>query len=204
MFPCVCVTAMSYSTAFLPVIRTLFGQTYAGVPLPFLPCMGSSFWGACGSLACSVWAAWRIFFVCGAMLCPTRLHPLPGSDPDSPSRSGNSRSPSPRISRWSPERCHPFHDVVSRGECLFQVMCPFRGWGELSTITQATSHAEIIQAVYRDAGCWAGGYLFIGNLAVGRPAVVLPLAPKDSLLLCCTRWRPPGLASSRHTPPCGS
>ena len=135
-------------------------------------------------LVCGLARTWWVSVLCSlSVSLPTTLAARETVSRASHSRSRTpetrpeARSPSPRIGCWGPERQQPLRQVVTRSECLFQVLCPYRGWGQLSTFSQATTHAELVQAVQRDSGMWARGYLPIGGLNVQRPVVLLPLAP---------------------------
>ena len=67
------------------------------------------------------------------------------------------RSASPRLGAWGPERRHPMSQVLTRSECHFQVLCPYRGWGEVQSYSRCSEFAHFLQATHRDAGTWAGG-----------------------------------------------
>ena len=117
------------------------------------------------------------FFVTsgGAVVADSRLA--------SPSRSRSpveprTRScPSPRIGGWQPERRHPMHQVLTRSEHHFQVLCPFRGWGEVHDFSRRDQFAHFLRAVHGDAGTWASDFLPLGGESLGHFTVFLPIPP---------------------------
>ena len=88
-----------------------------------------------------------------------------------------SRSASPRLGLWKPERRHPMGHVLSGSPCHFQVMCPFRGWGDVHTFSRTDEYAHFLRAVHQDAGTWATNYLPVGGESPGHFTTVLPLPP---------------------------
>ena len=105
--------------------------------------------------------------------------PVCGARADrSRSRSSEPRRPaSPRLGAWGPERRHPMSQVLTRSECHFQVLCPFRGWGEVQSYSRSSEFAHFLQATHRDAGTWATGYLPVGGEDTGHFITILPLPP---------------------------
>ena len=87
------------------------------------------------------------------------------------------RAISPRLGAWGPERRHPMSQVLTRSECHYQVLCPFRGWGEVQSYSRTSEFAHFLQAVHRDAGTWASGYLPVGGEDPGHFTTILPLPP---------------------------
>ena len=122
-------------------------------------------------LSCLMW--FPIAQVLAMMEGDGRFSPDRSRSPDPRPR----RSHSPRIGSWQPERRYPMHNVVSCNTCHYQVLCPFRGWGEVQTFSRTDQFAHFLRAVHQDAGTWATSYLPLGGESTEQFTTVLPLPP---------------------------
>ena len=124
----------------------------------------------------------RVPCVLGCLLVRVAAVPTVVSSPSrgrsrSPAQRRRPECPSPRLGAWQPERLYPMGGVVSRSSCHFQVLCPYRGWGEVGSFSSSAVAAEFHQAVQRDAGTWAASFLPLGGESPEHHVTVLPLSP---------------------------
>ncbi|CAE7243796.1 pol [Symbiodinium sp. KB8] len=131
----------------------------------------------CASLRLWAWLCYLSVGAVDALAVGSPSSPYMHGRSRSPTREVISRCPSPRIGYWRPERSHQLNMVVTRSECHLQVLCPFRGWGAPVPYTRLTDSTQIMQAVRRDSGTWAAGFLPIGGAHLDHFTVVLPLPP---------------------------